>query len=251
MQRLTKFEKTKIFKLAREGISLNKISEITKKSKSTLYYHISHLVRKNSVVDIKRLTEWERGYLLGVFFGDGHLDFREKTYSYRVVFSLNKKGEQKIANRILSILKKAGGKPYIVLFKNPRNKNLLRIVCVSKNLYEFCKNNVVYKIKAEFRGMKNVRKKSHLKNIDFNSDFIYGFIGGLIDSDGYISNDLTTTISTSSAKFVTQLSQIFKKIGLKISVYFNKKVDSYTLRIKTADYRKVIKSVKAIKGPVV
>lgn len=248
MKRLSPKNKTKIIRLANKGLSLNKISKLTGKSKSTIYYHVKNFVKKVSCINLSLLNEWERGYLIGFFFGDGNLAFPKKEYSYRVIFNLNKKKEEEIAKRIEHILKKAGGKPFRVLFKNPRNKNLLRIVCVSKNLYEFCKNNIVYKIKKEFRGMKNVQKKSHLKKLNFSKKFICGFIGGIIDSDGYINlkKGYSATISSSSRKFINQLGFILEQMYIDFSIYKNKNL--FVLRFKTYDYKMFQEKFNSIKG---
>jgi intein-encoded DNA endonuclease-like protein len=151
MKRLTNSERNKIVNLAKSGVSLNKLSKISGRSKSTLYYHVQNFIRKNPNVELSLLTEWERGYLLGLFFGDGNLDFRKSSYQYRVVFNFNRKTEMPIVKRLMTMLEKCGCRPYLGLFKNKANKNLARVVCLSKVLYEFLNKFVVYKkkLKAE------------------------------------------------------------------------------------------------------
>jgi predicted transcriptional regulator len=109
MKRLTRDEINKIIELIRKGVSLNRVANKLSRSKSTIYYYYKKLNKRRKLkVDFQNLTDKELGYLVGLFAGDGNLDFRKSNYSYRVVFNFNLKSERKITKKLFTILKKSG-----------------------------------------------------------------------------------------------------------------------------------------------
>ena len=209
-------ERIKIIKeLAKRGLSLAQISKITAISKSTLYYHLKGIVRKCKKMDLSNLSEFERGYITGMFVGDGNFDIRKENYSYRVVFNLNRKSEQPIISHLIKILKKGGANPYVSNYRN-----LSKVIVVSKRLYEYLNTFVVYK--KSRRGNKVINKKICIKNFSsWSKDFKFGFISGLLDSDGYVGphgNGIRAFIFTSSHRLATQVYQIVKSLNLEASI---------------------------------
>lgn len=250
MKRLGTEMKIKIIEFAKKGLSLNKMSKITGKSKSTLYYHVKTLVRKVSKINLDSLTDWERGYLVGFFFGDGNLAFPKGEYSYRVVFNFNKNTEKEIANRITTLLKKTGGNPFEVSFKNFRNKSLLRVVCISKTLFNYLKEYTVYKKKT--KGKNIISRKSYLKNFEhWSTEFKFGFIAGMIDSDGYIGLDkgsIRVLITSSSKKLSDQIYFMLNSLKIVSFLQYSKFNNNWTIRISTPQFNIYRNKINCLKG---
>jgi len=213
--------------------------------KSTVYYYVKNLVRKNSRVELAKLNEWERGYLLGLFVGDGNFDVRKKTYSYRVVFNLNYMSDLPISERIANIIRKASGLVYTT-----RYKNLLRVICISKRVYEFIRKFVVYKKKR--RGNRMINKKLGVKGINgWSKEFKFGFISGMIDSDWYVGPDrgsIRILISTSSNLLARQIYEICKSLGILSTIQKSKNNKTLTVRLSTPSFIKFKNQIKCVKG---
>jgi len=114
------------------GSSLNQLSSKFGFPKTTIYYHVKEFCRKMNKFDEKRLSEWERGYLVGFFVGDGCLIYRPKCWSYITKFVLNALTEKAIANSLINILSKAGVKPWTTT-----EGHRLKVLSSSKGLQYF------------------------------------------------------------------------------------------------------------------
>ena len=115
-------------------------------------------------MEIGNLTEKERGYLFGLFEGDGYKYHDKKGRHYHVEFYLNSEKDKEIIVLLVKILKKIGLNPN--LYQDKRY-NCKRIRVYSKELF----NDLV-------RGSSLADK---------NKDFSIGFISGIIErssSDG-------------------------------------------------------------------
>ena len=83
-KRLSEEEKAKIEKLAQEGLSLEGISSILDVGKSTVYYHAKQYCRKQTALNLDALAMKEKGYILGIFVGDGNLILRARNGQYGI-----------------------------------------------------------------------------------------------------------------------------------------------------------------------
>jgi len=245
MKRLSKSKIHAIKLLAKKQYSLNKIRKKTRIPKTTVYYHVKKLIKKVKQVKIEKLSNWDKGYLVGFFVGDGHLDFRKNNYSYRVVFSLNKKKDRPIAERLTKIIIKARGNPYKIEFKS-----LLRIICISKVLFNFLRQFVIYK--RIQKGKKMINKKVGIKNIAKEGrEFNFGFISGLIDSDGCVGPDRTSIrilICSYFESIIQETHKILKNLGLISYIQFDNKRNCWILRISTPYFKQNYSKIKCIKG---
>ncbi len=116
------------------------------------------------------LNEKEKGYLFGLFIGDGYL-YKGKCRHYQTYFYLNPTKDKDVAEFILKILKKIGISPYIM-----EHHGCLVIRINSKELYN--------DFKEEIENIQNTK----------NDDFALGFVSGFIDSDGYVgTGDIVIT----------------------------------------------------------
>jgi len=182
--RLRREQIEEIQKLAKAGASLGQIVTRFGIAKTTVYYHVKHYCKKMTRLDIKALTERERGYLVGLFVGDGYInkwiDKNENRQRFVVKFVLDKQRDQDIADYIQFIFKKAGKRT------TRFSEGTKLIIKVSSKLFaEYLKRYV--------RSVRQGKDKSHNKVLinskKWSYDFKLGFISGIIDSDGYIFSD--------------------------------------------------------------
>jgi hypothetical protein len=115
----------------------------------------------------------ERGYIYGLFEGDGYAYHNKKDRHYSVDFYLNSERDKDIEKFLVNLLKKEG---FIVhLFKDKRF-NCKRIRVHSKEFFNFIN-------KSE-------------KNI--GGDYKMGFVSGLIDSEGSVSSKKSAIVVTNT-----------------------------------------------------
>lgn len=82
MKRLSKDEILRINNLIKEGKSLNHISSLTNKNKSTLYHHYKKLMgKKNKDIELNFSDDDFIGELIGLFVGDGYLFYNKKKWN--------------------------------------------------------------------------------------------------------------------------------------------------------------------------
>lgn len=118
---------------------------------------------------IENLTSKERGYLLGLFIGDGYLSYHQNSRRHKVEFCLNSEKDKDIQDFLIKILNKARLHSYV--FKDPRfNANYIRV-----GSQEF------------FFYISELLKKFKSKN-KFSDDFLLGVLSGFIDAEGCVYN---------------------------------------------------------------
>lgn len=120
-------------------------------------------------MDFNKISEIEKGYLLGLLAGDGYLFYDKKSRHYQVELYLNSKKDKAIVKLIVTILRKI---KLIPQFYNDKRFNCIRIRTYSKELYLKIKEN-------QFQETK---------------DFQMGFVSGFIDSDGYYNKKKSTLV---------------------------------------------------------
>lgn len=211
MRKLNKSQIEEIIKGAQTGASLSQLSSKFGFSKTTIYYHVKEFCRRMGRFDEKRLSEWEKGYLVGFFVGDGCLTFRPKYYSYITKFVLNAKTEKAIANFLIGILSKAGTKPWTTI-----EENRLNVRVSSKSLHKFLKKYSGYDLEEG-----KLRKRLLLSEIT-KKELAFGILAGLIDSDGHArrcwSNSFSVTIWTVSKVLAVSIAQLAEGLGIKTSI---------------------------------
>ncbi|MFH1229120.1 MAG: LAGLIDADG family homing endonuclease [Candidatus Aenigmatarchaeota archaeon] len=117
----------------------------------------------------------ERGYLKGLFSGDGYCYHDIKSGHFAVEFFLHSEKDKKIQEYLIFILRKLELNP--IIYKDKRyHCNRIRIY--SKQFYEFIN--------------KNVRMS--------NKEFKVGFISGIIDAEGNVSHKKSHIIVVNTNK---------------------------------------------------
>jgi hypothetical protein len=213
MRKLNKNQIEEIIKEVQTGSSLNQLSSKFGFPKTTIYYHVKEFCRKMNKFDEKRLSEWERGYLVGFFIGDGCLIYRPKCWSYITKFVLNALSEKAIANSLINILPKAGTKPWTAT-----EGHRLKVLSSSKGLQDFLKRYAGYGSEDH-----KLRKRFGLsETLNEGKVFTFGVLAGMIDSDGHVrrgkGHGLSVVISTASKGLATSIVQLVGKLGMKATI---------------------------------
>jgi hypothetical protein len=183
--------------------------------------------------DVSRLTEWEKGYVIGFFAGDGST-CRSSKYIRIVKFYLNAQRERLLAQNLVDILQKANLRPRLIL---PSGKNVLIVEADSKALYEMI---------CQYLYWENHQKTYtiSLRSTQLPPKFIEGFVGGMADSDGGAEgSNMWYQFASVSKKLIEQLYQILVSLGLraKIRTYISKRknrVPIHFVRIPTKEAKR-------------
>lgn len=209
-QRLSAETIDSIQRLALEGFSIERISSMLTLSKSTIYYHAKRFCRKQTRLDLNALTLKEKGYLIGVFVGDGNIIWKPRKGQYGMKITLDKANDQDVAEYVCSLIVGAGKRS---LKQIEGNSLILRIF--SRKLLEFILSYVL--VKKRPGSKRNAKSLIGCENWD--SDFRIGFISGAIDSDGHVyhkrgGKHYGAVIKTSDQSLGDQMCFILKRQGL-------------------------------------
>jgi len=115
-------------------------------------------------VQFDNLSEKEKGYLFGLFEGDGYKIYDKRSRHYQVEFYFNSVKDVEIINRVVDLLRRIEARPS--LYKDKRF-NCIRIRVYSKGLFGILGRDVSFDGKSD--------------------DFKLGFVSGIIDSEGYVN----------------------------------------------------------------
>ncbi len=231
--------------LAEAGMSLKEIGKLTGASKTTIYYHVRGICRTNSVFDGSKWNEWERGYVVGLFIGDGNLAHVPSRGQYRVVFSFNLARDGPVSDELSMVLRKAHLCPFFVDYPL---KNTRRVVCLSKALYSYLKSVSVYRTvrKGDFW----IQRKSGIRDHErWGRDFLLGFVAGLLDSDAYVKRDggrFNAIYATHSDLLAQQVGRILESLGIGYRSYWS--VDVWRIRLATPSFKAMNAEINCVKG---
>lgn len=146
------------------------------------------------------LNRKEKGYLFGMFEGDGYKIYDKKSRHYHIEFYLNSEKDKKIINFIIDLLNKIGLKSN--LYQDKRCKCMrIRVYC--KELFNILSKNIDLKNKSK--------------------DFSIGFISGLIDSEGHYNKDKSYIMIINTNKDVLDNSKKFLN-RIKINSSINERI---------------------------
>lgn len=190
------------------GKSLNKIVAETGLPKTTIYYYFRKIKGPTvKAVKVNFNNESDLGEFLGVFAGDGN--FYLDTYRYRISFCLNI-NEKIYLHSLADFLTKAFSKKPMIFIDSKYNRVYIRYY--SKTIYNFLKKFLAW---DDYK-TATIRLKGKIR--DYNTNFLVGFLRGLIDTDGSISKN-RISYGTVSKKLAKQVEEILKIIKIKHSFY--------------------------------
>jgi hypothetical protein len=223
MRRFTKDELHEIRILAEDGASLKVIASKLKRHKSAIQYHAAKLrgrrAREKKLL-IERLTDKERGWLIGCYAGDGSRYFRKEAYQYEVKFALNE-NEYPIVERVEAYLLKCGMKT-----RRSIDRTRVYVRCQSKKLFESVEEWLSWqgRKKSKSVGLRDVSS--------YSNDFLFGFLCGLIDADGGTKR---LYISTSSQELTRNIEEICGRIGIATKTH---EYDVFHISLNRSDFHK-------------
>ncbi|UCD20522.1 MAG: LAGLIDADG family homing endonuclease [archaeon] len=154
----------------------------------------------------------EKGYIFGLFAGDGYSYHNKKDRHYTVEFYLNSIRDKDIEKYLVSILKKRG---FIVHLSKDKRFNCKRIRVHSKEFFQEIKDNCCIVTK----------------------DYKLGFVSGLIDAEGYVSSKKSMiTVTNTNKRLLLKLKRFLKEFGVNSSIKKKKKgwkekLDQYILHV--------------------
>jgi len=150
---------------------------------------------------LKQLSEKERGYIFGLFEGDGYKYHDKKSRHYHVEFYLNSIRDRAIIMNLISLLKKAGLNPSEYLDKR---YNCKRIRVYNKEFFEI------------------ISKKLDISAC--SNEFNMGYVSGIIDSEGYVDSKRHYIVIVNTNRNMLYLCKDFlSKIGINSSINQRKK----------------------------
>ena len=204
MNRLSSKEKVVIISMIKRGRSLNQISRVTGRSKTTIYYHMVRIRGKTNIDKLKIpddpsiLSEF-----LGAFAGDGSFH-KGKNGKYTFIISLSRQFDNEYADYWVEVFKKKFNKD----LKKYTYDNVIRLKLLSKRLYQTVDSFLVMKNKTY-----DVMLKGKIN--EYSDDFLSSFVRGLMDTDGYVSSRNVIGLSIVSKRMICQVSQILSKLGIE------------------------------------
>jgi len=237
-KRLNKKEIANIKKLVKSGSSLNKISKLTNKSKTTVYYYFRKFKgRTISPIKINTKNKEFVGEFIGLFAGDGCM-YKTKDYNYRTYLHFNKTEKKFVEDLIGKVLVKLFEKEPMI-FK-PGNR--LNLCYCSKGIHQFISEYLVWD--QNYRKTYSVR----LKEGKYGKQFIIGFIRGSLDSDGYFSKNKISfaTVSPGLKKNIIEFLDILS-ITHTVRLYKEKRKNRkgiYHITVWKKDHNKFINLIK-------
>jgi len=185
-------------------MSIRDISDVLHIGKTTVYYHARDYCRKMTKLDSKLLGESEKGYIIGLFLGDGSLNRGAKIPRYIVRFALDEQRDQDIAEKVVHIFEKAHKKSSVF----NREKVKLVKVC-SKELVQYIQAHIEYTVKDN-----NQKEKKLILDKSWSLAFQYGVLAGIIDSDGHVHKHLGVEIKTTSILILKSVLALLNNLGI-------------------------------------
>jgi hypothetical protein len=238
-KRLNEKEKQYIRKLIKSGSSLKTISKLMKKNKTTIYYYFRKIKGKTiNPISVNSSNTELFGEFLGVVAGDGCLN-KTKEYHYRIYLYFNST-ESKYVNELIKKVLYILFSKYPLRFRRKPSGMFILYYC-SKEMYSLIKKYLSW----NFEGRKS--HSVHLKTRNHNKKFKIGFLRGLIDSDGYLS-EKKINFSTSSPYLAKDIRHFLKELGLEYyyNIYKEKRenrVNMHYIDIKKKDRTKFLRII--------
>jgi hypothetical protein len=238
MKKLTKEEIETILLLVKRGYSLNKIREKLNKSKTTIYYHFRKVKGKSfEPININSSDEDALGEFIGLFAGDGCLD-KTKVYQYRTYLYFNITERTFVDSLIENVLIKLFGKKPMI-FISP---NRINLCYYSKNIHTLIRKYLEWKTGSRKTYSVKLISEHHSK------EFIFGFIRGSLDSDGYFSQK-KISFATVSEGLMRNISSFLTKLEIKyyVNLYREKRLnrkDIYHIILHKSEHIKFIQLIK-------
>lgn len=236
-KRLDDKELQHIFKLVEEGKSLNKISYLTGRNKTTIYYHFLKIRGKTfEPIQLRSNDEELIGEFIGLFAGDGCV-YVTNEYQYKTYLHFNITEKEFVEDLIDNVLIELFGKKPMIFVQ----ENRLNLCYYSKNIHKFIKQYLIWN--KDSRKTYSVR----LKNKNHSKKFAIGFIRGSLDSDGHYSRKKINFASVSPG-LIKNISNFLNELNIAHSVRLYKekrenRKDIYHINVLRSEHNRFVKMI--------
>jgi hypothetical protein len=236
-KRLNKGEIEHIKKLIKSGSSLNNISHLMGKSKTTIYYYFRKIRGRTIKPLCINYNDGLIGEFIGLFAGDGCV-YKTKDCNYRTYLCFNLREKEFVNELINNVLINIFNKKPLIFIQG----NRLNLCYISKQIHLLVYQYLEWDKKS--RKTYSVR----LKNKNHSRDFIIGFIRGSLDSDGHFSRN-KISFATVSPGLKNNLSYFLNCLNIRHSVNLyqekreNRK-DIYHINVLKRDYNIFVNLIK-------
>ncbi len=172
-----------IVRLYKSGFSIPELSDAFCCSRTTINrYIISSMGVREAKTPVKfnPRVKSELGEFIGVFAGDGNVDFDQSKYRYRIRITLSK-NETVYYERLSHVSKNLfGKKPFLVTHNN---RNCIDLILVGKPILKILQHYLDFDLKDKTH---TIALKGDINN--YSKVFLSNFIMGLTISDGGVYN---------------------------------------------------------------
>lgn len=237
MQRLSNREIRKTIRLTKEGFTLNNITKVLDKKKTTVYYHFRKIRGKTFKPVVLTNKDNELiGEFIGLFAGDGYACI-SNNYNYKTYLFFNITEKIFVKDLTDNVLVKLFGKKPTIFIQ----KNVLNLCYYSKNIHSLINQYLTWD--RNFRKTYSVR----LKGKDYPKKFIIGFLRGSLDSDGCFSSRIR--FASVSLELIRNISDFLNKLNIShsVRVYKDKRKNRKNIAhvyIPKAEHKKFIKTIR-------
>lgn len=164
----------------------------------------------------QKISKKELGYIVGLYYGDGYINYHKKSRHYTIEFFLNSIKDNDILNFLKNILSKGG---YNIFTKKDKRGNWFVTKIYSKSLYSYLNSYNLEKLKEE------------------RKEFKMGFLSGIIDAEAYVGNSTIEVINT-DLELLQESQNILQEININSSLKKRikskkDKKDSFRLLVST------------------
>lgn len=151
-------------------------------------------------INLKRLSEKELGYLLGLFIGDGYCHYNPKDRHYNVDFYFDSEKNKKIIMVTKELLDSIGLRCFLL---KDKRFNCIRIRVSSKNLMFYLQKQREYII--------------NLENINqLEKDYRIGIVSGFIDAEGSV-NKSQISVSQVNRNIIFTMRDLCDSLNIRTS----------------------------------
>jgi hypothetical protein len=159
-------------------------------------------------IKILNLSEKEKGYLFGLFAGDGYKVYDKNSRHYHVEFYLNSVKDRDIVRFLICILNKLGC--HSILYQDKRY-NCVRVRVYSKQLFSLLTKNIYLKNKSKY--------------------FSLGFVSGVIDSEGHVDGKKSSIdVVNTNKRLLMEIKRFLGSMSIKTSLSERQKSRLDTLK---------------------
>lgn len=245
MARLSPGVKEELISRIAEGWSINKISKSLELGKSTIYYYYKKIKGKKYQEPVfECIASKEEGEIVGIFTGDGSQYFRPKTYHYEVNVHFGGHNRE-YANYVKKLFERHF---HATFHLGKELSGVFRLRVRSKRIFHYFWNYLEYRAQCKHATV-------FLKNLNLPDDFKKGFLRGVFDTDGCLSQGrsgkLQAYYGTTSPKLALQIQYLLFEQGIcsGIRVEFRKHYKPfYRVSVLRRSVSSFLKTIAPFKG---